>query len=138
MLRQIITLRKQIDNHVCLCYNGRMGHRAPMHTAEELNTAWNEFGAKYTYHEYKDSYNRGGKVSFVPCFKRMCAQEPLYCPRENGSIATVTCMRERARSKCRHRFVFYLTSKEYRNDSKNIERKRLCRRRRDTRLTILT
>ena len=35
----------------------------PTQTAEELNTAWNEFGAKYTYHEYKDTYNRGGKAT---------------------------------------------------------------------------
>ena len=35
----------------------------PTRTAEELNRAWNEFGAKYTYHEYKDTYCRGGKAT---------------------------------------------------------------------------
>ena len=40
----------------------------PTETAEALNTAWNEFGAKYTYHEYKDTYNRGGKATI----QRIC------------------------------------------------------------------
>lgn len=31
------------------------------HTAEERNDAWNGFGRKYTFHEYKDSYKQGGK-----------------------------------------------------------------------------
>ena len=35
----------------------------PTKTAVELNEAWNEFGAKYAYHEYKDTYNRGGKAT---------------------------------------------------------------------------
>ena len=35
----------------------------PAQTAEELNKAWNEFGAKYAYHEYKDTYNRGGRAT---------------------------------------------------------------------------
>ena len=29
-------------------------------TAHELNQAWNRFGARYEYHEYKDSYGVGG------------------------------------------------------------------------------
>ena len=29
-------------------------------TAHELNQAWNEFGRRYPYHEYKDSYLAGG------------------------------------------------------------------------------
>ena len=28
---------------------------------DELNIAWNEFGARYAYHEYKDTYKGGGK-----------------------------------------------------------------------------
>lgn len=35
----------------------------PLQSAEELNRAWNEFGAKYIFHEYKDTYNRGGKAT---------------------------------------------------------------------------
>ena len=35
----------------------------PERSAEELNKAWNEFGARYTYHEYKDTYDRGGKAT---------------------------------------------------------------------------
>ncbi len=31
------------------------------HTPAERNIAWNEFGAKYRYHEYKDSFKSGGK-----------------------------------------------------------------------------
>lgn len=31
------------------------------YTADELNIAWNEFGARYEYHEYKDTYKGGGK-----------------------------------------------------------------------------
>ncbi len=30
-------------------------------TPAERNIAWNEFGSKYTYHEYKDSFKAGGK-----------------------------------------------------------------------------
>ena len=30
-------------------------------TAEERNNAWNDFGRRYTFHEYKDSYRQGGK-----------------------------------------------------------------------------
>ncbi len=33
------------------------------HTPAERNIAWNEFGSKYTYHEYKDSFKMGGKRS---------------------------------------------------------------------------
>ena len=31
------------------------------YTPEELNRAWNEFGEKYTFHEYKDTFGGGGK-----------------------------------------------------------------------------
>ncbi len=31
------------------------------YSADELNIAWNEFGARYEYHEYKDTYKGGGK-----------------------------------------------------------------------------
>lgn len=31
------------------------------YTPEELNIAWNEFGERYTYHEYKDTFKGGGK-----------------------------------------------------------------------------
>ncbi len=31
------------------------------HDAYAMNIAWNEFGRRYTYHEYKDSYKAGGK-----------------------------------------------------------------------------
>lgn len=31
-------------------------------SADELNIAWNEFGARYEYHEYKDTFKGGGKA----------------------------------------------------------------------------
>lgn len=43
------------DKHLV---NGRLPADKTPHL---LNRAWNEFGAQYTYHEYKDSYGRGGK-----------------------------------------------------------------------------
>ena len=35
------------------------------HIPYELNIAWNEFGRKYTYHEYKDTFKGGGKNSIA-------------------------------------------------------------------------
>ena len=32
------------------------------YTADELNFAWNEFGTRYEYHEYKDTFKGGGKA----------------------------------------------------------------------------
>lgn len=32
------------------------------YTAAEMNLAWNEFGARYAYHEYKDTFKGGGKA----------------------------------------------------------------------------
>ena len=32
------------------------------YTAQELNEAWNEFGTRYEYHEYKDTFKGGGKA----------------------------------------------------------------------------
>ena len=31
------------------------------YTADELNLAWNDFGTRYLYHEYKDTFKGGGK-----------------------------------------------------------------------------
>ena len=31
------------------------------YSADEFNIAWNEFGARYEYHEYKDTFKGGGK-----------------------------------------------------------------------------
>ncbi len=33
------------------------------YSAVEMNIAWNEFGARYTYHEYKDTFKGGGKAT---------------------------------------------------------------------------
>lgn len=32
------------------------------YTPDELNLAWNEFGARYEYHEYKDTFKGGGRA----------------------------------------------------------------------------
>lgn len=37
-------------------------------TPADLNIAWNEYGTKYEYHEYKDTWKGGGK----PSFQRIC------------------------------------------------------------------
>ena len=34
----------------------------PEKTPEQLNKAWNDFGARYEYHEYKDTYERSGRA----------------------------------------------------------------------------
>ncbi|MBQ7921905.1 MAG: glycoside hydrolase [Clostridia bacterium] len=39
------------------------GKAAADHDPEALNIAWNEFGARYTFHEYKDTYKGGGKAT---------------------------------------------------------------------------
>ena len=39
--------------------NGKQTKYSPM----ELNIAWNEFGEKYKYHEYKDTFKGGGKAT---------------------------------------------------------------------------
>lgn len=35
----------------------------PVKTPEQINKAWNEFGSRYEYHEYKDTYGRGGRAT---------------------------------------------------------------------------
>ncbi len=47
------------------------GTPAPDHDQAELNLAWNEFGAKFKYHEYKDTFKGGGK----PTIQRLCDRE---------------------------------------------------------------
>lgn len=39
------------------------GPAAPDHDPAALNIAWNEFGAKYEYHEYKDTFKGGGRAT---------------------------------------------------------------------------
>ena len=54
----------------------------PVETAEALNIAWNEFGAKYAYHEYKDTYNRGGKATI----QRICDRSHEWGEHGLGSL----------------------------------------------------
>ena len=44
------------------------------HDQVELNIAWNEFGARYTYHEYKDTFKGGGK----PTLQRLWDREHTW------------------------------------------------------------
>ncbi|MBO5374852.1 MAG: glycoside hydrolase [Clostridia bacterium] len=52
------------------------------HDQEALNLAWNEFGAKYTYHEYKDTFKGGGK----PTIQRLCDREHVW---QGGGIESL-------------------------------------------------
>lgn len=54
----------------------------PVQTAEELNRAWNAFGEQYTYHEYKDSYKRGGKATI----QRICDRAHEWGNNGLGSL----------------------------------------------------
>lgn len=54
------------------------------HDPAELNIAWNEFGAKYKYHEYKDTFKGGGK----PTIQRLWDREHLW----NGTSGIRTIM----------------------------------------------
>ena len=44
------------------------------HDHAELNIAWNEFGARYKFHEYKDTFKGGGK----PTIQRLWDREHLW------------------------------------------------------------
>jgi alpha-glucosidase (family GH31 glycosyl hydrolase) len=44
------------------------------HDQIELNIAWNEFGAKYKFHEYKDTFKGGGK----PTIQRLWDREHMW------------------------------------------------------------
>ena len=53
------------------------------HDQIALNVAWNEFGAKYKFHEYKDTFKGGGK----PTIQRLWDREHLWDARSGmGSI----------------------------------------------------
>ncbi len=58
------------------------GTPAADHDAEALNNAWNEFGAKYEFHEYKDSYKQGGKAMI----QRLCDRNHSW---DNDGINTL-------------------------------------------------
>ena len=59
------------------CYAGsniQNGTPRDDHDQGELNIAWNEFGAKYKFHEYKDTFKGGGK----PTIQRLWDREHLW------------------------------------------------------------
>ena len=52
------------------------------HDQEALNLAWNEFGARYKFHEYKDTFKGGGK----PTIQRLCDREHVW---QGGGIESL-------------------------------------------------
>ena len=55
----------------------------PAKSPEEINKAWNDFGTTYTYHEYKDTYDRGGRATI----QRIRDRHPTW--DENGIVSLV-------------------------------------------------
>ena len=53
------------------------------HTAAERNIAWNEFGTRYPFHEYKDTFKGGGKRSI----QRICDRGHSW--GENGLASLI-------------------------------------------------
>ena len=52
------------------------------HNQEALNLAWNEFGARYKYHEYKDTFKGGGKATI----QRLCDREHTWTDYGIGAL----------------------------------------------------
>jgi alpha-glucosidase (family GH31 glycosyl hydrolase) len=52
------------------------------HDPYAMNKAWNEFGRRYTYHEYKDTYHGGG----INCIQRLLDRRHRWT---NGGIDTL-------------------------------------------------
>lgn len=61
------------------------GEPAPDHDQAELNLAWNEFGAKYKFHEYKDTFKGGGKATI----QRLCDREHTWA--DGGITSLMPC-----------------------------------------------
>lgn len=55
------------------------------HDQAELNLAWNEFGAQYKFHEYKDTFKGGGKATI----QRLCDREHTWV--DGGIKSLVPC-----------------------------------------------
>lgn len=55
------------------------------HDPHAMNIAWNEFGRKYEYHEYKDTFKGGGKN----CIQRLCDRNHDWF--ENGINTLIPC-----------------------------------------------
>ena len=75
----------KFDGGSYYCYapeNMINGEPAPDHDAAELNKAWNEFGAKYKFHEYKDTFKGGGRATI----QRLCDREHVW---EAGGISSL-------------------------------------------------
>lgn len=60
--------------HTYLESNVINGKFACKSTPHELNQAWNRFGRRYPYHEYKDTYGGGGKN----CIQRLRDKHPTW------------------------------------------------------------
>ena len=53
----------KLDGGIIYMYNSKniQNGTQTKYSPDELNIAWNEFGARYAYHEYKDTFKGGGK-----------------------------------------------------------------------------
>ena len=60
----------------------------PVTSPEELNKAWNDFGARYTYHEYKDTYDRGGRA----VVQRIRDRYPVWEENGLGTLVPIAIM----------------------------------------------
>ena len=60
----------------------------PMKSPEVINKAWNDFGAKFEYHEYKDTYDRGGRATL----QRIRDRHPTWDENGIASLVPVAVM----------------------------------------------
>ncbi len=60
----------------------------PTKTPEAINKAWNDFGARFTYHEYKDTYDRGGRATI----QRIRDRHPTWDDNGIASLMPVALM----------------------------------------------
>ncbi len=65
--------------HPAVAVNGEV---AEDHDPAALNLAWNEFGTKYAYHEFKDTYNGGGRATI----QRLCDRSHEWAPHGIDTI----------------------------------------------------
>ena len=60
----------------------------PTKSPESINKAWNDFGTRYAYHEYKDTYDRGGRATI----QRIRDRHPTWDDNGITSLVPVAIM----------------------------------------------
>ena len=60
----------------------------PTKTPEQINKAWNAFGTRFAYHEYKDTYDRGGKATI----ERIRDRHPSWGEKGLASLIPIALM----------------------------------------------